>query len=131
MIAYDQERIVIDWNRMQTFAALAIPLPKHGQHTYAPVKLEEKDWSRVPIRKTAEYRKLRYREQPRLLEAWEEEFFNVLENMTLAEYSEVVHGMEEGTPKTGVHNDIHQPSLLKQTGYDQELNLDAARFDEE
>lgn len=84
---------------MQTFAALLEPLPKHG--TYAPANTAARDWSRIPLYKTAEAKHLRYRNPLRQLEPWEEDFFHTLENMTASEYAEIVHGMGGGTPKSG------------------------------
>lgn len=133
MIAYDQECVIIDWERMKIFAALDKPLPKQGKQTYAPVKKPDKDWSGTPIRKTREYRALRYVNPLRQLEPWEQDFFCTLENMTSAECSDVIRGMSFSgeNSKTGVYNDIRQPGLLSQTEYDRRIALDAAKFDGE
>ena len=113
LIAYDQKTIIIDWERMQTFAALNKPLPKHGQHTYAPVNTTDKDWSRIPLYKTKEARQLKYRNPMRKLEEWEKDFFNRLEDMTAEEYGEIIRGMGADTipPKEGYITIIQQPTL--------------------
>jgi len=88
---------------MQVFAALKKPLPKRGNHTYTPVDIAAKDWSRIPLNKTKEAMRLKYRNPMRKLEPWEEDFFHLLESMTAEEYSEIVHGMGADTarPKSG------------------------------
>lgn len=93
LIALTDEQIIIDWERVKIFASLDKPLPKHGRHTYAPVKIDDRDWSRIPLRKTCEYSNLRYQQPMRKLTEWEEEFFSTLEEMTAEEYQEVIRGM--------------------------------------
>lgn len=103
LIAYDHDSITIDWKRIQTFAALQTPLPKHGRNRYAPANPSPaKDWTKIPIRKTKEYRKYQYRNPLRQLEAWEKTFFQTLEDMTETEYNEVVQGMGMGTSEPKV-----------------------------
>lgn len=98
---------------MQIFAALNKPLPKHGQHTYAPVNTMAKDWSRIPLYKTREASKLKFRNPMRKLEEWEKDFFNRLENMTAEEYGEIISGMGADTlpPKEGYITIIERPTL--------------------
>ena len=93
LIALTDEQIIIDWERVKIFASLDKPLPKHGRHTYAPVKIDDRDWSRIPLRKTCEYSNLRYQQPMRKLTEWEEEFLSTLEEMTAEEYQEVIRGM--------------------------------------
>lgn len=110
LIAYDQERITIDWDRMQIFAALEKPLPKHGKHTYAPVDVAAKDWSRIPLNKTQEAKRLKYRNPMRQLETWEEDFFHFMESLTAEEYCEIVCGMgADRTPPKQRYITITQP----------------------
>ena len=98
---------------MQIFAALNKPLPKHGQHPYAPVNTTVKDWNRIPLCKTKEAKLLKYRNPIRQLEEWEKAFFNWLENTTEEEYREIVSGMGADTrpPKEGYITIIQQPTL--------------------
>ena len=93
MIALTKDMLLIDWERVKVFASLEKPLPKHGRLTYAPVKLDDRDWRRIPLAKTYEYRRLHYRAPLRRLEEWETAFFDVLEQMTEKEYESVVLGM--------------------------------------
>lgn len=98
LIAYDHDSITLDWKRIQTFAALQTPLPKHGKNRYAPANPSPcKDWTKIPIKKTKEYRKYQYRNPLRQLNKREKEFFQTLEDMTETEYNEVIHGMGMST----------------------------------
>ena len=114
IIALTSEQIIIDWERVQIFASLEKPLPKHGKHTYAPVKIDHADWSRVPLHKTREYSTLRYRNPLRKLAEWEEHFFDFLEQMTEEEYRELVccMGVNEDPPKEGYITYIPQHGSL-------------------
>ena len=114
IVALTDEQVIIDWERVQIFASLEKPLPKHGNHTYAPVKVDSTDWSRIPLRKTREYASLRYRNPLRKLADWEENFFDTLEQMTAEEYLEIVCGMgvNEDPQKEGYITYIPQPDSL-------------------
>ena len=98
LIALTDEQIIIDWERVKIFASLDKPLPKHGKHTYAPVRIDDRDWGRIPLRKTREYSSLRCQQPMRKLAEWEEDFFNTLEEMTAEEYLEVIRGMGVSVP---------------------------------
>lgn len=114
LIALTDEQLIIDWDRVRIFASLDKPLPKHGKHNYAPVRTDERDWSKIPLRKTHEYASLRFRQPMRQLSEWEEDFFDVLEEMTAEEYRQVVCGMgvNGASPKEGYITYMPQPGLL-------------------
>lgn len=134
LITYENNSITIDWKRIQTFAALQTPLPKHGSNRYAPANPSPcKDWTKIPIKKTKEYRKYQYRNPLRQMEAWEREFFQTLEDMTETEYNEIIHGMGMGTsePKVG-YITIYTPADENDDNHGSySLDLAAANFIDE
>ena len=133
IIALTKEMLLIDWERVQIFASLEKPLPKHGKLTYAPVKLDDRDWSRIPLAKTREYRKLHYRTPLRRMEEWEVTFFSTLEQLTEKEYESIVLGMSMDRQLTEQEKTTGFPSSAEEAedNTKQMLKLTTADFAEE